>query len=494
LFVIPLTADAQISYNPVSMGLGGGGTSYITGYDALFINPANIQLREKNYRVQFSFAEIGVYHDTPLRIRNVGDRFNSYSDQFNIPGSNDYLLSNEGRESLLSRHYPSNRLNRQFRSTSAIHWFGIKWFRDERSYALSVRTRQSNRYTVGRGWYDENPVETDNGLEIDQMLSHSFQTLHEISFGYSESFSFLSGLLPRISRFNIGIAPKIVLSGPAYSTRFSDHYTRSEDGQPWVRESSYSFESSGKFSSHAQQLAFGNTSLPSEERLFSQSDLFQPSGIGAAIDLGITYLFTFGDDLSLIRRTEEATEKSLRLSFSVTDLGIIHYFDDPFRTDISSTVSDMETPGSVSNHLYSGAVLQDFQFLTFDGVHPLQQNGNQNQDSFSSMLPTSIQSGILFQINRIKLMGDFKLGLHDDAFQSTKLKSFIGAEVRPLSFLPLRAGTRLATELPGYYSFGAGLETTYFDINAAVQFRSTAAGPTLEPVAASAVAIKFYIP
>lgn len=92
------------------------------------------------------------------------------------------------------------------------------------------------------------------------------------------------------------------------------------------------------------------------------------------------------------------------------------------------------------------------------------------------------------------MMGDFRLGLTDNAFHSTKLTTYIGTEVRLLPFLPLRAGTRLATDLPGYYSFGAGIETGYFDINAAVQFRSTSAGPTLEPVAASAVAVKFYIP
>ncbi len=476
------------------MGLGGGGTSYITGYDALFINPANIQLREKNYRLQFSFAESGAYIDTPLRIRNAGKRFDTYTNLFNPPGYSEYLLSDGDRETLLSRHYPAGRLDRQFRSATSINWFGIKWFRDERSYAFSVRTRQSSRFTVGRGWYDVNPVETNDGFEIDRTLSHSFQTLHEISFGYSESFSFLSGLFPRISRFNIGIAPKIVISGASYSTRYADSYTQSDAQSPWVRESSYSFESTGTFSEQAQQLATGFNPVVAGETQFGTSDLTRPAGIGAALDLGITYIFTFGDDLSLIRRGEEATEKSLRLSLSVTDLGMIHHFDDPFRSELSTSTSETDDPGSLSNYSYSGAVLQDFQFLAADGIHPLQEAGIQNRGSYQSMLPTSIQSGVLFQINRIKLMGDFSLGLNDNAFQSTKFKSFIGAEVRPFSFLPLRAGTRLATELPGYYSFGAGLETTYFDVNAAVQFRSTAAGPTLEPVAASAVAIKFYIP
>ena len=63
----PADSVSQISYNPVSMGLGGGGTSYVTDYEALFINPANLQIREKNYGVQFSLGESGAYFDTPLQ-------------------------------------------------------------------------------------------------------------------------------------------------------------------------------------------------------------------------------------------------------------------------------------------------------------------------------------------------------------------------------------------------------------------------------------------
>ena len=493
---MPYIAISQISYNPVSMGLGGGGTSYITDYEALFINPANLQLREKNYSLQVTLGESGAYFDTPLRIRNGRERIHLFGETLQTPRPDAYMFTGDERQLLLNRYYNNNKELRPMQSGSVVNWLGIKWFGEEKSYAFAVRTRQSSRYNVGRGFYDSEPIETDGTERINRSLTQRYQTLHEVSFGYSESFAFLSGLIPKISKFIIGVAPKIVVAGPGYTTQYENTYSRDDLSTPWTRNTSYEFESSGMFTRYADRLSAGGQPIEDLGPINRNIDLLKPVGIGAAIDLGITYLFTFGDDLSLIRRGEEPTEKSLRLSFSITDLGMIHTFDDPFRAEGDISVSEDAQPGGVSDQYYSGALLQDFSFLGNEenGIHPLQTIPSADRKAYQTLLPTSLQTGILFQVNRVKLMGDFRLGLTENAFHSTKLTTYIGTEIRPLPFLPLRAGTRLATDLPGYYSFGTGIETTYFDINAAVQFRSTSAGPTLEPVAASAVAVKFYIP
>lgn len=496
IMLLSNTALAQISYTPESMGLGGGGTAYVTDYEALFINPANIHLRERTYRVQISALESGAYLDSPLRIRNGHDRIQLFEQTMNFAENSEFTFTGDQRDKLISRYFNNDRPDRQLQSSSVINWLGIKWFGEEKSYGLALRTRQSSRYVIGRGFYDSDPIETGNGDLINHSLSHQYQTLHELSFGYSESLSFLSGLVPQISTFIIGIAPKIVVAGSGFSTDYTNRFTRNSAGSPWQNERSYRFSSSGEFSSYAETLAGGADPFAGANSTISLRDLMNPSGIGGAIDLGITYLFTFGDDLSLLRRGEEATEKSLRLSFSITDLGLIHYFEDPYRTETNFEVDDVPEPGPVSDQYFVGSLLQDFSFLSEqqNGRHPLSFAENPDRSGYQELLPTAVQTGVLFQINRVKMMGDFRLGLTDNAFHTTKLTSYIGTEIRPLPFLPIRAGTRLATDLPGYYSFGAGIETGYFDIDAAVQFRSTSAGPTLEPVAASAVAVKFYIP
>lgn len=476
------------------MGLGGGGTSYITDYESIFTNPANLHIRERNYKLQITLLESGIYFDSPLSVRNAADRISLFEQTQRTPQEQSFRFINDDREQLLNRYYSRNQTDRQFKSATTINWLGLKWYGEKRSYGLGLRTRQSSRYIIGRGHYDLTPVEEGDMEVIDRSLLHQFQTLHELSFGYSESFTFLSGLFPRTSEFIIGIAPKLVAAGPHFSTNYQSRFSRMDAGSDWAREQSYSTESTGIFSRYAKQQAIGGNPIPQFGSIQNVDQILEPSGVGFGVDLGVTYLFTFGGDLSLIRRGEEPTEKSLRISASITDLGLVYYFDDPYRAKTPGSEAEFADPVVVSDTYYAGALLQDYSFLQNGGVHPLETVTSEDQGNYQSILPASLQTGVLFQINRIKMMGDFRLGLTENAFHSTKLTTYIGTEIRPLPFLPLRAGTRLATDLPGYYSFGAGLETTYFDLNAAVQFRSTASGPTLEPVAASAVALKFYIP
>ena len=490
-FAVPQLAVAQISLTPENVALGGGGTSYLTGYEALFVNPANLQIRDKNYRVQFGLAQTGLYYESPLQIKKATNKLDAYLDnifELNRPGE----LSNDQRINLIDRNYGETTLMNEFLSRGEVTWFGIKWFGNNNSYAVALRTRYASRYNIGRGYYDPEPVAVNGSELIEQSLTHRYQTLHELSIGYSSSFSFLNGLIPRLSEFIVGIAPKVVVSGAMQETEYVNRYERVNGNEAWFRETEYRFRSTGNITNAANRFQQGLDPMTASAN-FTGSDLFKPTGIGLGLDLGITYLITFGDDLSLVRRDEEVTEKSLRLSFSLTDLGAIYYYDDPVQFSSEREISE-ESPPGVSETYFTGSPTEDFIFLSQLQNHPIFSAQLDSDKSFETFLPTAFNAGALFQINRIRLMGDFSVGLQRTAMVTSKFISYVGAEIRPLSFLPLRAGTRFATEIPGYYSVGAGIETAYFDINAAVQFRSKAGGPTIEPVGASVVAIKFYLP
>lgn len=487
------TLSAQMMYSPKNMALGGGGTAYITGYEALFVNPANLQVRDKNYRFQLTLGQVGSYHNSPLQITDPVELFNSYYNTFSEIGPGHNVLTNDDRTNFIDRYYTDSQTSQEFLNQTEIHWFGLKFFRDENSYALALRTRVASRYRLGRGHFDINPVELDDFERIDQSFTHRFQTLHEFSFGYSNSFTFLNGLFPRLSEFIIGVAPKVVVSGGMADIEYVNTYDRSLGATDWVRETQYSLQSSGATTRAMQQFMLTGDAASATTNSFANNDLFKPSGIGFGLDVGLTYLLTFGDDLSTIRRDEESTEKSLRLSFSLTDLGAVHFFDDPYTITERSEVSGAEEPG-LSDRYFSGSPGEDLFFLNRQEEHPLLSDRDYERDenSFETILPTAFNAGALFQINRVKLMGDFRIGLTDNALVTPKFMGFVGTEIRLLPFLPLRAGTRFATRLPGYYSFGAGIETQHFDISASVQFRSKTAGPTLEPVGASAIGLKLY--
>ncbi len=493
---LPALSYSQTNLSPENMGLGGGGTSYSTGYEALFINPANLHFREKEYRVQIGLMQSGAYHDTPLRISHERDRFENFLDGLDAftPGSNATTAAE--RNSILDRHYGDDDSQAGFLSYGELNWFGVKWYREERSFALALRTRYANQYTVGRGFYDENPVNAD-GMEIaDFSLSHNYESLHEFSFGYSDSFTMLSGLFPRMSEFVIGIAPKIVLAGSSVQMQKTDRYERQTGRELWTQNQSYRHQSSGEFSRAAQSFMNTGDAGNAVAQNFSGNDIFSPAGIGFGFDLGLTYLITFGDDFSQLRRGNEITEKSLRLSIALTDLGAIHYFDDPLLVETESDQQTNILENQPRNSYFSGFPGEDLLFLSEDNSHPLSNSGpsEQSRGQYQRMMPTAVNAGALFQLNRVRVMGDFQLGLIDSAFMPTQLASFVGIEIRPIPAFPLRAGTRFSTNQSDYFSFGTGIETRYFDLNAGLKFRTEVGETPLEATAASFTSIKFYIP
>lgn len=484
---------AQILHSPVNTALGGGGTAYTTGYESLFINPANLFIQEKNYRFQVSTGSAGIYLSSPVK-RND---FQSFWDNYQLqttgfdPSSHSDMVHPAGFDEILNRNYGTGRLFSEHQSRGEIHWLGMHWSRLGRSYALGVRSRFGNRFVTGRNYYDPDPVELTLGIEYSRDLTHQFQSLHEVSFGYAESFTFINGLIPQISQLIIGIAPKFVVSGAYSNTTYKDRFSRDYTDSEYERVRSYNHYTSGVFAEMDQRFATGHDPFnPVTERM----DLFTPTGFGAGLDLGVTYLITLGDDFSVVQVSDPTTRKSLRISLSITDVGFVNYFDNPNQYRLDETITIENQLPDRSETLFLGRPGEQLRFLDDNQVHPIFHSDFQDNENFSVLLPTAIHGGVLFQVNRIKLMGDLSFGLTDNAFNTTRLTSYLGTEIRPLPFLPLRAGARISRNLSDYFSMGGGIETRYFDLNLAFQFKSNSVGPANEIEGISVAGLKIYIP
>jgi hypothetical protein len=236
------------------------------------------------------------------------------------------------------------------------------------------------------------------------------------------------------------------------------------------------------------------TSMGSNNPVIGRFDLFEPTGYGAGLDLGLTYLITLGDDFSVVRISDPRTRKSLRLSLSITDIGFIYYSENPRQFSYDEQSDETALLPQPATSFFQGRPGEHFQFLHANGGHPLFNAESSEIDTFSSLLPTTVHAGLLFQVSRIKVMGDFSFALINNAFHSTRPTTYLGTELRLLPFLPLRAGLRLTPELPDYVSIGTGIETRYFDLNFGIQFRSRAIGITDEITGLSVAALKIYIP
>ncbi len=487
---------AQPVLTPRNVALGGGGSSYLTDYSANFYNPANLLIQDRQRNVDFGLFITGTYFNAVQNFRDIDQQSGNLSDYLSAFEPGRYAITATDREEILDENYIRDRNTSLHQTRLDLILLGFKWRNDDRAFSLAIRNRISSSFEVGRGWYSNELQEIDGLESLDLSLTHRYQSLYEVSLGYSESFDFFSDMTPRLDEFYFGIAPKLVLGGAYQDAKWKNVYSSTGGTNQLIEE--FRYNASGNFGIATEQYLGGVAAETALTQNISD-EIFNPYGIGAGIDIGFTYLVTLGSDLSTISENNQQTNKSLRLSFSITDIGFVNYTENGIDlTTARDTSSALSIPTGISNDAFVGA---PGQFIDYIDKYVRENAEIQNPfdlaqretGSFSVLLPTAIHAGALLEINRIKLMGDLSIGLTNNAFNSTKLVASAGIEIRPLKFLPIRAGTQLATELPNYFSFGTAIETRLWDLSIATQFvsRTFSDNPTITGVTVAALQFHF---
>lgn len=485
-------AYSQPVLTPRNVALGGGGSTYITDYNANFYNPANLIIQDRRRNVDFGILITGTYFNAVQNFSNLDQQSSNLEDYILAFTPNSYAITPAERAEIIDDNYIRNRRTSLHQTRLDITLLGFKWRNNDRAYSLAIRNRISSSFEVGRGWYSSDLQELSEGTGIDRTLNHRYQSLYEISFGYAESFNFISDMTPRLDQFNIGIAPKIVFGGAYQNSTWTNKFI--DNGSGVINAiTEFDYQASGSFGVATEQYLNGVAAQTALSNNISDA-IFSPYGIGAGIDLGFTYLITIGSDLSTIDENKQQTNKSLRLSLSITDIGFIRYTDNGITLSSNrDTTSVANYPSNTSNDAFVGAPGQFLDFTDqYASTNPF-LTAQANSGELSVLLPTAVHAGALLEINRIKLMGDLSLGLTNNAFNSTKLIASVGIEIRPLKFLPLRAGTQLATELPNYFSFGTAIETKLWDLSIATQFvsKTFSENPTITGLTVAALQFHF---
>lgn len=493
--VFILAGQAQPVLTPRNIGLGGGGSTYITDYNANFINPGNLMIRDRDNTFDFGFGITGAYYNGVLNELNVYDQATNYRDYLRSFKSGTYSVTQQDKDNILSVNYKRSRLSSVHQSRFESTLVGMRWWTEHRSFSLAIRTRVASTFEAGRGWYSPIAITTDKGSLIDQTLKHRYQILHEVSFGYAEPIGHFNGLSSKLDNFLIGIAPKLILAGPYQNASWINRYTSTGSGS-YEQAQQFEYISSGGFSNATAAYINGaDASQAIQNNISSLEDMTrQIEGIGAGLDIGFTYLITIGSDLSTVNIGDERTTRSLRLSFSVTDIGFVQYREGGVVFETQNDTSNVTALPSPADEMFVGAPGQFLDFTSrFASSNPFSQFRSSTQSSFASLLPTALNGGVLLELNRLKLMGDLSIGLSNTAFNTTKLVTSAGVEIRPLKFLPLRAGTQLAPGLPGFFSFGAAIETKYWDLSISTQMstRSITTNPALAGITIGAMQFHF---
>lgn len=470
-FLKPASNFAQPVLSAENIALGGGGTAYLSGFEATFLNPANLAVPSHEGNLHIGLAHIGMSYEPILSAVSVNKQFSQFKSSFYPfhPGSN--KISEVQRSLLLSENYSGNNTKSQHLNRADIILGGFVWQKNDKAFSVGVRTRLGSRVETGRGWYSPEFQDADDERIRDFTLNQQKQQLYEFSFGYAREFTLINGLIPRLSKLYIGIAPKLVISGMYHNLGYDARYSVTDNGGI-IFNSDFSFKSTGDFSKATTRYMESADIQYAISGSLNRNIPSRPRGYGFGLDFGFTYLIPLGSELPTEKNNLEHADvtKSLRISFSFTDIGAIRYTKDPLQlsADQDSLLLDQQ---EISQSMFTGAGGQYLAF--FDEArslpNPLLNTNYLSRSDFSQVLPTSVNAGLLFELNRLKLISDLTLGINNTAFTTTKLSVHLGMEVRPHQQIPIRFGTRMASGTPVTFGFGTGFESRHWDLKLGTQ-------------------------
>lgn len=472
LFLGSNSLRAQPVLSAQNTALGSGGTAYLTGFEATFWNPANLMIHDHYGTLHFGIGNTGILYEPVLSSDAAGDQYFNFTDSFYPYKPSAAAITTAQRDVILDNNYPRNSLISQHQTRGDVILGGALWQRKNEAFSIAARARFASRIDVGRGWYSDKFIPSGDKKVRDFTLNHQKNYLYELSFGYAREFTFINGLLPRLSKLYVGIAPKIVLAGPSIDAQYHGQYIQSQNGSTNTYISNFYYRTTGQYS---QMTADYLRSLDPQKAIddnLNRRFTYQNTGYGMGFDFGLTYYIPLGSDLPTINedRTKHEVSKSIRVAFSIDDIGLVRYTKKPLEL---SSPSDTTQNGEQAprQSMFIGA---DGQYLSYfdtaDSLsNPLLNAQKQSAGNFSTLLPTSINAGVMLDLSRIKLMGDLTIGLNNTAFTTTKLALHLGVEARPIKQIPIRFGTRLAAGIPAQLGLGTGIETKHWDLNLGTQ-------------------------
>ncbi len=491
---IPLQAQPVI--NAQNTALGGGGTAYLSGNEALFWNPANLAINDRHGTIHINLGETGIVYEPVLSSDVAGEQFFNFTDSYFPYELGAVDITPIQRQTIIDENYPRNRLVSQHQTRTDVMLGGISWYRGDETFSLAARARYASRIEVGRGWYSDEYVQQDNQQLRDFTLDQHISKNIEIAMGYGREFTFLEGLFSRLSKLYVGISPKFIIAGPSFSATHHGQQQRSDVDTQAQYVTEFSYQSSGEYTRMTRDyLSSGNTQTAINNNLNKKFN-FEPTGYGAAFDFGLTYLIPIGSDLHVIENNpkKSVVGKSLRIAISFNDIGMIRYTEQPlsFSAPDDTMQIGREFPKE-SMFIGSGGQYLTYFDEAFEVTNPFEQAQNPSEKTFSAPTPASLNGGIMLDLERIKFMGDLTLGLNNTALTNTKLAMHLGMEVRPIRKIPLRMGTRLAAGLPAHVGIGTGYESRYWDFNVGTQIIFRSHSLTKELVGGAFVGIQLHL-
>ncbi|MFV1885108.1 MAG: DUF5723 family protein [Balneola sp.] len=450
-------------YNTTTLGMGGGGTAFIDGYHANFLNPANLMVNNTSRKPQRSLGLVG-----GLGFRAGGTFLNlDVYDQYFTKG---LTIEGQTRVDMLNDWFGEDQNNtRDLALSLNVIPFGFSNRGNNMSFSLATRVRTIQDLTVNKGFMELAFYGFDSqqfGSEVPVNFNTRTLSFAEISVGYAMKLPLpLSGIvemLPFINGINIyaGIAPKYIVGIQSTEMDFISGLTvnpvSGTSSGGITHDFEYSLYTYGDLSQQLSDYAAARELDPDAELdQFLDYDGSDAGtlGSGFGVDLGVTAEL----DVSLPALGFLGKRQILRVAMSITDLGSVNYDSNPTRitasglVNIDGNIGD-KSPGdyfsdlgdSLSNDVYGGFTSESASARKYE-------------------LPGMYNFGAALTLGKLTTTLDYGFGFNDIGTNSKRSALTLGAEYRFLNFIPVRVGTRMGGYSGAAYSAGFGLDLRFFE-------------------------------
>ncbi len=453
-------------YNSATLGMGGGGTAFIDGYHANFLNPANLML-DDGRKPRRSLGLVG-----GVGVRAGGSFVNlDVYDQYLTRG---LTIEGQTRVDMLNDWFGSDVTNtRDLSLTVDVVPFGFSSRGKKSAFSLATRVRTTEDLTFNKGFaellfYGLDSEQFGSGVPVDfnsRTISYT-----EISVGYAMELPLpLSGIVEAIPFINgmklyAGVAPKYLVGLQSVELDMTSTLTvnpvsiNSNGGIAHNFE--YSLYSYGELSEQLRAYSLARET-DDDAKLddfvdYSGSDI-GTLGSGFGLDLGVTAVL----DVSLPALGFFGKNQKLALAMSITDMGSITYDETPSRVTAAGIVTIDGDVGDQAPGDYFEDLADSLGNDVYGGFTSLDASGQKYS------LPGMYNFGAALTLGKLTTTLDYGFGFNDVGTNSRRSVLTLGAQYRFLGFIPVRFGTRLGGYSSAAYSAGIGLDFKFLELTVA---------------------------
>lgn len=452
-------------YNSATIGMGGGGTAFVDGYHANFLNPANLMINNTGRKPKRTLGLLG----------GVGMRFNGSllnQDVYDTYFTKGLIIEGQIREDMLNAWFGSDVSNtREMTVGLNIVPFGFSNRGKNTAFSFATRVRTIEEFNVNRGFmelafYGLDPDQFSSPVPVN--FSNSIQAYSEFSLGFAMALPIpLTGLiekLPFINGINIyaGAAPKYIVGLQSNEVDFSStlQVTPSDQNGPGVITHDFNYSAFVYGDLGAQMAAYSNARNGSDPNAkfddyvdYDGSDI-GTLGSGFGLDLGVTAEL----DVSLPALGFLGNRQVLRVSMSATDLGSVSFTENPKEINANSIFT---FDGDIGDDSFG-----DYFDILQDSLENDVYGGFEAEDAPERKykLPGMYNFGASLTLGKLTTTLDYGVGFNDFGTNTEVSYLTLGAEYRLLNFIPIRVGTRRGGDYSAAYSAGLGLDFRFLEL------------------------------